>query len=102
MAVPRLKLYRDAMRRYNWAAERFLMTESTATQKKESPLPYVLPPLPYAFDALEPHIDAKTMEIHHDKHHGAYVTNLNKALESAPELAGKSLETLLANGLAAV
>jgi Fe-Mn family superoxide dismutase len=65
-------------------------------------MPFTLKPLPYAFDALEPHIDARTMEIHHDKHHGSYVTNLNKALESAPELAGKSLETLLANGLAAV
>lgn len=63
---------------------------------------FTVPPLPYAFDALEPHIDARTMEIHHDKHHGAYVTNLNKALESAPELAGKSLDSLLANGLAAV
>ncbi|MBP2674107.1 MAG: superoxide dismutase [Deltaproteobacteria bacterium] len=45
-----------------------------------------LPPLPYAFDALEPYIDAKTMEIHHDKHHAAYVTNLNKVLEGHPEL----------------
>jgi Fe-Mn family superoxide dismutase len=65
-------------------------------------MPFTLKPLPYAFDALEPHIDARTMEIHHDKHHAAYVTNLNKALESAPELAGKSLDTLLANGLKAV
>src|SRR6187401_273464 len=64
--------------------------------------PFKLPPLPYAFDALEPHIDAKTMEIHHDKHHGAYVTNLNKALESAPDLAGKSIEELLANNCALV
>jgi len=63
---------------------------------------FTLPPLPYAYDALEPHIDKLTMEIHHDKHHQAYVNNLNKALESAPELAGKSLEELLANGLAAV
>jgi Fe-Mn family superoxide dismutase len=54
-----------------------------------------LPPLPYAFNALEPHIDAQTMEIHHDKHHGAYVTNLNKALESAPALQGKSAEELI-------
>ena len=45
-----------------------------------------VPPLPYPFDALEPYIDAKTMEIHHDKHHGAYVNNLNKALEGHPEL----------------
>jgi Fe-Mn family superoxide dismutase len=65
-------------------------------------MPFTLPPLPYAFDALEPHIDKMTMEIHHGKHHNAYVTNLNKALESAPELAGKTLEELLANNLAAV
>ena len=63
---------------------------------------FTLPALPYANDALEPHIDAKTMEIHHDKHHGAYVTNLNKALESAPQLASKSLEELLANNCAIV
>ncbi len=65
-------------------------------------MPFTLPPLPYAFDALEPHIDKMTMEIHHGKHHNAYVTNLNKALESAPELAGKTIEELLANNLAAV
>jgi len=56
-----------------------------------------LPPLPYAFNALEPHIDAQTMEIHHDKHHAAYVNNLNKALESAPDLQGKSAEDLIKN-----
>ncbi len=56
-----------------------------------------LPPLPYAFDALEPHIDAKTMEIHHSKHHQAYVNNLNAALEKAPELQNKSLDDLLKN-----
>ncbi|MHB1224017.1 MAG: superoxide dismutase [Gemmatimonadaceae bacterium] len=54
-----------------------------------------LPPLPYAFDALEPHIDARTMEIHHDKHHAAYVNNLNAALEKAPELQQRSLDDLL-------
>ena len=63
---------------------------------------FTLPALPYAPDALEPHIDKMTMEIHHGKHHNAYVTNLNKALESAPELASKSLEDLLANNCAAV
>ncbi len=57
--------------------------------------------LPYPNAALEPHIDARTMEIHHDKHHQAYVTNLNKALESAPDLAGKSATEIIAN-LAAV
>jgi Fe-Mn family superoxide dismutase len=56
---------------------------------------HTLPALPYAFDALEPHIDARTMEIHHGKHHQAYVTNLNAALEKAPELAGESLDALL-------
>ena len=64
-------------------------------------MPFSLPPLPYAFDALEPTIDKATMEIHHGKHHAAYVTNLNKALESAPQLAGKSLEELLASNCAA-
>ncbi|MFN7993320.1 MAG: superoxide dismutase [Bryobacteraceae bacterium] len=63
---------------------------------------FTLPPLPYATDALEPHIDKMTMEIHHGKHHGAYVTNLNKALESAPDLANKSVEELLANNCAIV
>jgi len=56
---------------------------------------FTLPPLPYAHDALEPHIDAKTMEIHHDKHHQAYVNNLNAAIEKAPELQGKSLDDLM-------
>src|SRR5262249_3804026 len=65
-------------------------------------MPFTVPPLPYAFDALEPHIDKMTMEIHHDKHHAAYVTNLNKALESAPDLANKSVEELLANNCAIV
>lgn len=63
---------------------------------------FTLPPLPYAPDALEPYIDKMTMEIHHGKHHAAYVTNLNKALESAPELANKTIEELLANNLAIV
>jgi Fe-Mn family superoxide dismutase len=58
---------------------------------------FELPPLPYDYNALEPYIDALTMQIHHDKHHGAYVTNLNKALESAPELQDKDLEWLLVN-----
>ena len=56
---------------------------------------HTLPPLPYPSNALEPHIDAQTMEIHHDKHHNAYVTNLNAALEKAPGLADKPLENLL-------
>jgi Fe-Mn family superoxide dismutase len=56
-----------------------------------------LPALPYAHAALEPHIDAKTMEIHHGRHHKAYVDNLNKALESAPEIASKSAEALVSD-----
>jgi superoxide dismutase, Fe-Mn family len=63
---------------------------------------FTLPALPYAPDALEPYVDKMTMEIHHGKHHNAYVTNLNKALESAPELASKSVEELLANNCAIV
>src|SRR5215467_13477069 len=65
-------------------------------------MPFTLPALPYAPDALEPHIDKTTMEIHHGKHHNAYVTNLNKALESAPDLASKTVEELLANNCAIV
>ena len=59
-------------------------------------MPYTVPPLPYPNDALEPHIDAKTMEIHHDKHHNAYVTNLNKALEGTG-LDSQSIEDLCRN-----
>ena len=58
---------------------------------------FELPSLPYAYNALEPHIDAMTMEIHHTKHHNAYVTNLNAALDKHPHLAGKSLEELVSN-----
>jgi Fe-Mn family superoxide dismutase len=57
--------------------------------------PFTLPPLGYAFDALEPHIDAQTMQIHHDKHHAAYVANLNKAVADFPDLAKESPETLI-------
>ena len=58
---------------------------------------YELVKLPYAYDALEPHIDAKTVEIHHDKHHAAYVANLNKVLEPYPELAAMKVKELMAN-----
>lgn len=58
---------------------------------------YTLPDLGYSFDALEPHIDAKTMEIHHDKHHAAYVGNVNKALEGHADLAAKSIEDLVSD-----
>src|SRR5690606_5631464 len=68
-------------------------TTSTTQLLRSSTMPYTLPPLPYAVDALEPHIDAKTMEIHHDKHHAAYVNNLNAALEGSgvPEMTVEEL-----------
>jgi len=59
--------------------------------------PFKLPPLPYAANVLEPHIDAKTMEIHHDKHHGAYVANMNNFAKTAPQLGQSPIETILAN-----
>jgi len=62
-----------------------------------TPEPFTLPPLPYYYDALEPHIDARTMEIHHDKHHAAYVANLNKAVADYPDLGKKSIENLMQN-----
>jgi Fe-Mn family superoxide dismutase len=58
---------------------------------------FTVPPLPYDFGALEPHIDAKTMEIHHDKHHQAYVTNLNNAIKDHPELQSKTIEALISD-----
>ena len=60
-------------------------------------MPHALPNLPYPVDALEPHVDAKTMEIHHGKHHAAYVNNLNAALDKHPDLHKKSLEDLIRN-----
>ncbi len=62
---------------------------------EEKPVAFTVPPLTYSFDALEPYIAARTMEIHHDKHHGAYVTNLNKALEGRADLQAKSIDDLL-------
>src|SRR6187401_3251563 len=71
---------------------------TTSTSGGDTPKgPFALPPLGYAFDALEPHIDAKTMEIHHDKHHMAYVGNLNRAVADYPDLQKKSVEDLLRN-----
>src|SRR3981081_3720307 len=64
---------------------------------RRTTMAFVLPPLPYDFAALEPHIDARTMEIHHGKHHQTYVNNLNAAIEKAPELASKSLDDLMRN-----
>jgi superoxide dismutase, Fe-Mn family len=65
--------------------------------KKEIDMAFTLPPLPYDYAALEPHIDTQTMQIHHDKHHNAYVTNLNAALESHPNLASQNIEDILRN-----
>jgi Fe-Mn family superoxide dismutase len=62
---------------------------------KEDPMAYELPKLPYAYDALEPHIDARTMEIHHTKHHQAYVNNVNAAIQGKPDLEKKSVEDLI-------
>ena len=69
--------------------------QQAATSQKEGPLAHVLPPLPYAPDALEPYVDKQTMEIHHGKHHNAYVTNLNKALEGHADLQALSIDQLM-------
>src|ERR1700735_5451175 len=68
---------------------------TTSGQGAAPQMTFTLPPLPYSFDALEPYSDAKTMEIHHDKHHAAYVTNLNKALEGQADLQNLYIEQLL-------
>jgi len=71
-------------------------TTNTAAPAAAAPTgPFTLPPLPYAYDALEPHIDAQTMQIHHDKHHAAYVANLNKAVAEIPYLRIITVEGLL-------
>jgi len=73
-------------------------TPAAPTRSSSGPSgPFQLPDLPYAFDALEPHIDARTMEIHHGKHHAAYVANLNKAVADFPDLQKKSVEDLVRN-----
>jgi Fe-Mn family superoxide dismutase len=66
-------------------------------KEKELIMPFELPQLNFSYDALEPFIDAKTMEIHHTKHHQTYVTNLNKALENADQLQNKTVEELISN-----
>src|ERR1700738_4427674 len=79
-------------------APSILRGQSAGTNASDSKYPFKLPDLGYSFDALEPYIDAQTMQIHHDKHNGAYVENLNKALAQAPEAIQKmSLEELLLN-----
>src|ERR1700730_518057 len=67
------------------------------TDKEDRPMAHSIPPLPYPHDALEPHIDAKTMEIHHGKHHQAYVTNANNALKDQPALTNLDVNTLIAD-----
>jgi Fe-Mn family superoxide dismutase len=71
--------------------------QRTDNKIQEDTMAYELPPLTYAFDALEPHIDAKTMEIHHDKHHAAYINNVNGALEGHAELVQKSIIELVSD-----
>ncbi len=72
--------------------------QATAAAPPPTPSgPFTLPPLPYAYDALEPSFDAETMHLHHDKHHQTYVNNLNAAVAAHPELAGKTVEELVAN-----
>jgi len=104
---------RTAIKHLGGAASALLLTEAlradgfsagqtpAATAPPAAPPPpagpFTLPPLPYAYDALEPTIDAATMHLHHDKHHQAYVNNLNIAMAQHPELAGKSLDDLLTN-----
>jgi len=78
-------------------ASRFLSSASSAETTPPPTGPFTLPSLPYPPNALEPYIDAETMTLHHDKHHAAYVNNLNKAIAPYPELQKKSLEELLGN-----
>jgi len=98
---------RSALKHLGGAASALLLVDSLhadgvpyaqATPAPAPPAgPFSLPPLPYAYDALEPSIDAETMHLHHDKHHQAYVNNLNAAVAAHPELAGKSINDLIAN-----
>jgi Fe-Mn family superoxide dismutase len=97
---------RTAIKHLGGVASALLMAETLrgqahaagpATPTQPPVGPFTLPPLPYAYDALEPSIDAATMHLHHDKHHQAYVNNLNAAVSAHPELAGKSVNELVAN-----
>jgi len=88
---------REAIRRTLLVGAACAVARPSFTVAADAPTaePFTLPALPYALDALEPSIDARTMEIHHGKHHAAYVSNLNKAVAGVPELAGKPLEEIL-------
>ena len=100
---------RTAIKHLGGAASALLLTETLlaegfpegqtapATPPAAPTGPFTLPPLPYAYDALEPSFDAATMHLHHDKHHQAYVNNLNAAVAAHPELAGKTVEELIMN-----
>src|SRR5271157_4347892 len=99
---------RNALKHLGGAAGALLLTNAlsaealssgqAATPPAAPPAgPFTLPPLPYAYDALEPSFDAATMHLHHDKHHQAYVNNLNAAVAAHPELAGKTVDELVAN-----
>jgi Fe-Mn family superoxide dismutase len=90
---------RDALKKTAFASAAVSALALPGTLDAQAPAtpagPFKLPPLPYGLDALEPHIDAKTMEIHHGRHHQAYVTNLNKAVATDKDLAATSLEELI-------
>jgi Fe-Mn family superoxide dismutase len=98
---------RTALKHLGGAASALLMTDviraevsdgqATTPSTAQPTGPFSLPPLPYAYDALEPSFDAETMHLHHDKHHQTYVNNLNAAVAGHPELAGKSVVELVAN-----
>jgi Fe-Mn family superoxide dismutase len=88
---------RDFIGKASLAAAALGASSLSAQTSSTKTMSYTLAPLPYPHAALEPHIDQATMEIHHGKHHATYVANLNKALESAPELASKSIEELISN-----
>ncbi len=86
---------RDVLRTTGLGAAALALSPLSRLVADEKKAEFSLPKLPYEFNALEPHIDAKTMEIHHDRHHKAYVDNLNKALADAPDLQGKAIEDIL-------
>ena len=98
---------RQAIQRVGLATTAGVLAVSTGLGRAQTPAapaatpapagPFKLPPLGYAFDALEPHLDARTMEIHHDKHHATYVQNLNKAVAEFPDLGSKPVDALLRN-----
>src|SRR5450631_1155890 len=97
---------RTALKHLSAAAGTLLLTDALQLHAEALPQaaapappsgPFTLPPLPYAYDALEPSFDATTMHLHHDKHHQAYVNNLNTAVAGHPELAGKTVYELVTN-----